>query len=120
MHTQTFNSACLPRWRSSVCIKGFGWTTNVSAGFAASWNWNCGLSYGDESSGEKSVSLAMTGASHAVWFVDFTHDQLTDDRTFQLFNMLDDFSRKGIGIKTDFPLPAMCVKRAMDQLSHGG
>ena len=46
----------------------------------------------------------------------FIHDQLTDGREFRLFNVLDDFNREGLGIEVDFPLPAIRVIRALDQI----
>ncbi len=34
------------------------------------------------------------------------HDQLTDGRSFRLFNVLDDFNHEGLGIEVDFSLLA--------------
>ena len=47
--------------------------------------------------------------------MDFMHDQLSDGRSFRLFNVLDDFNREGLGIEADFSLPAVRVIRALDQ-----
>ncbi len=44
------------------------------------------------------------------------HDQLSDGRTFRLFNVLDDFNREGLGIEADFSLPSLRVIRALDQI----
>ena len=44
------------------------------------------------------------------------HDQLSDGRSFRLFNVIDDFNREGLGIEVDFSLPAERVIRALDQI----
>lgn len=43
------------------------------------------------------------------------HDQLTDGRSFRLFNVLDDFNRESLGIEVNFSLPAERVARALEQ-----
>ncbi len=48
--------------------------------------------------------------------MDFMHDQLADERSFRLFNVLDDFNREGLLIEADLSLPAVRVVRALDQL----
>ena len=65
---------------------------------------------------EKPVPLAVPDAPNMIWSMDFMHDQLTDGRTFRLFNVLDDFNREGLGIEADFSLPAVRVIRALDQI----
>ena len=65
---------------------------------------------------EKPVPLAVPDAPNQVWSMDFMHDQLSDGRTFRLFNVLDDFNREGLGIEADFSLPAERVTRALDQI----
>ncbi len=44
------------------------------------------------------------------------HDQLSDGRSFRLFNVLDDFNREVLGIKVDFSLPAARVIRSLEQI----
>jgi len=44
------------------------------------------------------------------------HDQLSDGRTFRLFNIIDDFNREGLGIEANFSLPALRVIRTLDQI----
>lgn len=51
-----------------------------------------------------------------VWSMDFMHDQLSDGRTYRLFNVLDDFRREGLMIEAGFSLPAIRVIRALSQL----
>ena len=44
------------------------------------------------------------------------HDQLSDGRRYRLLNVIDDFNREGLAIEVDFSLPAIRVKRALDQV----
>jgi putative transposase len=44
--------------------------------------------------------------ANQVWSMDFMHDQLSDGRTFRLFNVIDDFKREGLAIEAGFSLPA--------------
>lgn len=44
------------------------------------------------------------------------HDQVSDGRSFRLFNVLDDFNRKGPGIEVDLSLPSVRVIRALEQI----
>ena len=48
--------------------------------------------------------------------MDFMHDQLSDGRSFRLFNVIDDFNREGLDIKADLSLPAAHVIRSLDQI----
>jgi len=51
-----------------------------------------------------------------VWSVDFMHDQLSDGRTYRLFNVIDDYRREALAIEADFSLPAERVVRILNQL----
>lgn len=51
-----------------------------------------------------------------VWSMDFMHDQLTDGRSYRLFNVIDDYRREGLVIEAGFTLPAIRVTRVLDQL----
>jgi putative transposase len=50
---------------------------------------------------EKPVPLAVPAVINASWSMDFMHDQLEDGRSYRLFNVIDDYSREGLGIKVD-------------------
>lgn len=65
---------------------------------------------------ENPEPLTVPEAINQVWSMDFMHDQLSDGRTFRLFNVLDDFNREGLGIEVDFSLPSERVARALDQI----
>lgn len=65
---------------------------------------------------EKPQPLAVPGTINQVWSMDFMHDQLSDGRSFRLFNVLDDFNREGLGIEVDLSLPAVRVIRSLEQI----
>ena len=48
--------------------------------------------------------------------MDFMHDQLSDGRSYRFFNVIDDFNREGLAIEVGFSLPAVRVKRVLDQV----
>lgn len=65
---------------------------------------------------EKPQPLAVPDSINQVWSMDFMHDQLSDGRSFRLFNVLDDFNREGLGIEVDLSLPAARVIRTLDRI----
>lgn len=65
---------------------------------------------------EKPEPLAVPEAINQVWSMDFMHDQLSDGRSYRLFNVIDDFNREGLAIDVDLSLPAERVKRSLDQI----
>jgi len=64
----------------------------------------------------KPEPLTVPESINAVWSMDFMHDQLTDGRTFRLFNVIDDFNREALGIEVDFSFPSERVIRSLDQI----
>ena len=65
---------------------------------------------------ERPEPLAVPESINQVWSTDFMHDQLSDGRSFRLFNVLDDFNREGLGIEVDLSLPSARVIRALEQI----
>jgi len=65
---------------------------------------------------EKPKALAVPEVMNESWSMDFMHDQLSDGRSYRLFNVIDDFNREGLAIEADFSLPAVRVIRALDQI----
>ena len=61
---------------------------------------------------EKPEPLTVPEAKSQSWSMDFTHDQLSDGRTYRLFNVIDDSNREGLIIDADFSLPAGRVIRS--------
>jgi len=60
--------------------------------------------------------LAVPDAPNQVWSMDFMHDQLSDVRSFRLFNVIDDYNREGLGIEVDLSLPSERVIRSLEQI----
>ena len=60
--------------------------------------------------------LAVPDAIKEVWSMNFMHDQLSDGRSFWLFNVLDDFNREGLAIEVDLSLPSVRVIRSLEQI----
>lgn len=48
-----------------------------------------------------------------VWSMDFMHVQLSNGRSFRLFNVIGDFIPEALGIDVDFSLPLDCVVRRL-------
>ena len=61
-------------------------------------------------------ALAVPRKKNVMWSMDFMHDSLANGRSFQTFNVLDDYNREGLGIEVDLSLPAGRVIRALDQI----
>ena len=64
----------------------------------------------------KPEPLAAPASVNESWSMDFMHDQLSDGRSYRLFNVIDDFNREGLLIDADFSLPAERVRRSLNQL----
>lgn len=54
--------------------------------------------------------------SDQVWSLDFMHDQLADQRSYRLLNVIDDYKREGLAIEAGFSLPSLRVIRVLEQL----
>ncbi len=65
---------------------------------------------------EKPEPLAVPDTINEVWSMDFMHDQLSDGRSFRLFNVIDDCNREALGIEIDFSLPSERVIRVLKQI----
>jgi putative transposase len=44
------------------------------------------------------------------------HDQLSDDSSYRIHNVIDDYNRVALDILVDFSLPAQRVLKGLDQL----
>ena len=63
---------------------------------------------------DKLDSLDVPRQINTLWPIDFMHDRLADSRSFRTFNVLDDYTREGLGIEVDLSLPAQRLTRALD------
>ena len=62
------------------------------------------------------MPLRVPEAVNLCWSMDFMHDQLSDGRSYRLFNVIDDYRREGLAIETGFTLPSIRVIRVLEQL----
>ncbi len=60
--------------------------------------------------------LLVPNEVNETWSIDFMHDQLSDGRSFRVFNVIDDFNRQGLAMEADFSLPAARVIRTLEQI----
>ena len=60
--------------------------------------------------------LAVPVAINQSWSMDFMREQLSEAGSIRLFNVIDDFNRKGLGIEVDFSLPSERVFRSLDRI----
>lgn len=65
---------------------------------------------------ERPEPLAVPETINQCWSMDFMHDQLSDGRSYRLFNVIDDFNREALAIDIDLSLPSERVIRALDQI----
>lgn len=64
----------------------------------------------------KPEALCVPTVKNETWSMDFMHDQLGDQRSYRLFNVIDDFNREALGIEVDLSLPAARVIRALNEI----
>ncbi len=65
---------------------------------------------------EKPEPLLVPTSINKTWSMDFMHDQLSDGRSYQTFNVIDDFNREALAIDVDISLPSLRVICALDQV----
>ena len=65
---------------------------------------------------EKPEPLAVPESINQCWSMDFMHDQLSDGRSYRLFNVIDDFNREALVIDIDLSLPSERVVRSLEQI----
>jgi putative transposase len=65
---------------------------------------------------EKPDKLKIPSSLNEVWSMDFMHDQLSDQRSYRLLNIIDDCNREGLAMEVDISLPSERVIRTLDQV----
>lgn len=109
-------------WGFGLCflylrnVKGFTWNHNRVYRIYCELELNLRIKPKKRLIREVPQPLVAPTAVNQSWSMDFMHDQLTDGRSFRLFNVIDDFNREGLAIEVDFSLPAPRVIRALDQI----
>ena len=109
-------------WGFGLCflhlrnVKGFGWNHKRVYRIYRGLELNLRIKPKKRLVRERPEPLAVPGAINETWSVDCMHDQLTDGRTFRIFNVIDDFNREALVMEIDLSLPADRVMRALDQV----
>jgi putative transposase len=60
--------------------------------------------------------LQKAARPNAIWVLDFVKDSLDDGRSFRVFAVEDQFTRRGLGIEVDTSLPGRRIVRVLDRL----
>lgn len=64
----------------------------------------------------KPAKLEVPTNLNQVWSMDFMHDQLSDQRSYRLLNIIDDCNREGLAMEADISLPSERVIRSLEHL----
>ena len=80
-------------------VKGFGWNHKRVYRIYREPELNLRIKPRRRLKREKPEPLAVPERPNDTWSMDFMADQLTNGRSFRTFNVLDDFSREGLGIE---------------------
>lgn len=108
-------------WGFGLCylylrnVKGFGWNHKRVYRIYRSLELNLRIKPKKRLIREKPEPLRVPEAVNQSWSMDFMHDQLSDGRTYRLFNVIDDYNREGLIIDADFSLPAERVIRSLER-----
>jgi putative transposase len=60
--------------------------------------------------------LEKAARPNAIWVLDFVSDTLESGRKFRVFNVEDQFTRRGLGVEVDTSLPGKRAVRVLDRL----
>ena len=60
--------------------------------------------------------LEKATRANAIWVLDFVSDTLDGGRKFRVFNVEDQFTRRGLGVEVDTSLPGRRIVRVLDRL----
>jgi len=109
-------------WGFGLCflylrnVKGFGWNHKRVYRIYCELDLNLRIKPKKRLVREKPDALEVPEGINQVWSMDFMHDQLSNGRSYRLFNVIDDFNREGLCIEVDFSLPSERVTRSLDQI----
>jgi putative transposase len=109
-------------WEFGLCflylrnVKGYGWNHKRVYRIYRELELNLRIKPRKRIVRKKPEPLAVPDAINQCWSMDFMHDQLSDGRSFRLFNVIDDFNREALAIDIDLSLPAERVVRALNQI----
>jgi putative transposase len=60
--------------------------------------------------------LEKAARPNAIWVLDFVSDTLESGRRFRVFNVEDQFTRRGLGVEVDTSLPGRRIVRVLERL----
>lgn len=110
------------RWGFGLCffhlrnVKGFSWNHKRVYRIYRELELNLRIKPRRRLRRDKPDALGEVTAINQVWSMDFMSDSLADGRPLRTFNVLDDYSREGLGIEVDLSLPGERVTRCLDQI----
>ena len=97
-------------------VKSFGWNHKHVYRIYRELEFNMRIKPKKRLVREKLEVLTVLQAINETWSMDFMHDQLTDGRSYRLFNVIHDDNREGLCIEVDLSLPSTRVARALGQI----
>lgn len=115
------------RWGFGLCflylrnVKGFTWNHKRVHRIYRELELNLRIKLRRRITRDKPVALGLATAINQVWSMDFMRpafwsDSLVDDRLLRTFNVIDDYSHKGLGIEVDLSLPSSLVVRSPENI----
>lgn len=109
-------------WGFGLCflilrnVKGFAWNHKRVYRIYKALELNLRVKPKKRLKRERPEPLAVPERINQCSSMDFRHDQLSDGRSYRLFNVIDDFNREGLAIEVDLSLPVLRVTWALDQI----
>lgn len=109
-------------WGFGLCflylrnVKGFGWNHKRVYRIYCELELNLRIKPKKRLKRDKPDALSVPETANHTWSMDFMADQLGDGRSIRTLNVLDDFSREGLGIEVDFSLTAERVVRTLNRI----
>ena len=109
-------------WGFGLCflylrnVKGYGWNHKRVYRIYRELELNLRIKPRKRLVREKPEPLAVPETINQCWSMDFMHDQLSDGRSYRLFNVIDDCNREALAIDIDLSLPATRVVRSLNQI----
>lgn len=107
------------RWGFKLCflylrnVKGFSWNHKRVYRIYRELELNLRIKPKRRLKRDRPLEVGTATAINQVWSMDFMSDSLSDGRTLRAFNVLDDYSREGLGIEVDLSFPAVRVIRSL-------
>jgi putative transposase len=95
-------------WGFGLCflhlrnVQGYGWNHKRVCRIYRELSLNLRIRPNKRLNREVPLPLAVPEKENECWSMDFMHDQLADGRSCRLFNVIDDFNRKGLIIDADW------------------